>query len=237
MSHDFLAELFGTMILILLGDGVVAAVVLNQTKAQNSGWIVITTGWAFAVMCGVFTCLALGGRGHLNPAVTLAALATNAIDNSTALKCIAGEFAGAFLGAILVWVHYLPHWPGTPDKAAKLAVFCNAPAIRNTPANLICEIIGTFVLVFVGSAISKANAVAGFGPYLAGTVVWSIGLSLGATTGYAINPARDLAPRMAHALLPIDGKGDSDWNYSWIPVIGPIIGGIGGAVLFQQLVG
>ena len=230
-------EIVGTALLILLGDGVVAAVLLNKSKAQNSGWIVITTGWAMAVMCGVFTSAAFGGPGHLNPAVTIGAMAAGLTASNVGWMCVAGQFAGAFLGAVIVWLHYLPHWRETTDAGIKLAAFCTGPAIRHAPANVISEIIGTFVLVFVAGAIAHFNpaVVSGLGPYLVGALVWGIGLSLGGTTGYAINPARDLGPRIAHAILPIPGKGGSDWNYAWIPVVGPIIGGVIAALLFERL--
>lgn len=238
MPASFMGELLGTMILILLGDGVVAGVLLNKSKAQNAGWIVITAGWAFAVMCGVFVAAALGSPGaDLNPAVTIAVLMRGGYSATTAIFHIIAQLIGAFIGAILVWLMYMPHWAETADKGLKLAVFSTGPAIRNPIANLISEIIGTFVLVYViFSIFSKAGAtagapVAGVGPYLVGALVWGVGLSLGGPTGYAINPARDLGPRIAHFLLPIAGKGDSDWSYSWIPVVGPIIGGIIAALL------
>lgn len=255
----FLGELLGTMTLILLGDGVVAAVLLNKSKAQNAGWIVITAGWAFAVMCGAFVAAATGSSGaELNPAVTIAALVkSQATDGSftvsAALMHIVAQFIGAFIGATLVWLHYLPHWGETPDAATKLGVFSTGPAIRNTTTNLISEIIGTFVLLFVifsifgrlspgqiGTSVSTLNGFPSFGGlgfFLVASLVWGIGLSLGGPTGYAINPARDLGPRIAHALLPIEGKGDSDWGYSWIPVVGPIIGGILAAVLAIGITG
>jgi glycerol uptake facilitator protein len=238
MPASFIGELLGTMILILLGDGVVAGVLLNKSKAQNAGWIVITAGWAFAVMCGVFVAAAAGSPGaDLNPAVTVAVLMRGGYDATTAIFHIIAQLIGAFIGAVLVWLMYLPHWAETADQGLKLAVFSTGPAIRNTVANLISEIIGTFVLVYViFSIFSAAGATAGtpaagVGPYLVAALVWGIGLSLGGPTGYAINPARDLGPRIAHFLLPIAGKGDSDWSYSWIPVVGPIIGGIIAAVL------
>jgi glycerol uptake facilitator protein len=236
--NQLVGEIMGTMILILLGDGVVAGVLLNKSKAQNSGWIVITAGWAFAVMCGVFVAGATGSpQADLNPAVTIAKIVAGGTTVSDGVFRIVGEFIGAFIGAVLVWLMYLPHWAETEDKGLKLAVFSTGPAIRNTTSNLISEIIGTFVLVFVIFAIfSKVGMAlgapaAGVGPYLVAILVWAIGLSLGGPTGYAINPARDLGPRIAHFLLPIAGKGDSDWSYSWIPVVGPIIGGVIGAVL------
>jgi len=242
LMNQLVGEVLGTMILILLGDGVVAGVLLNKSKAQNSGWIVITAGWAFAVMCGVFVAGATGSpQADLNPAVTIAKIVAGGTTVSDGVLRIVGEFIGAFIGAVLVWLMYLPHWAETEDKGLKLAVFSTGPAIRNTTSNLISEIIGTFVLVFVIFAIfSKVGMAlgapaAGVGPYLVAILVWGIGLSLGGPTGYAINPARDLGPRIAHFLLPIAGKGDSDWGYSWIPVVGPIIGGVIGAVLATLL--
>jgi glycerol uptake facilitator protein len=229
MTSPFLGEFLGTMILILLGDGVVAGVLLKRSKAEGSGWIVITAGWAFAVMAGVFTAVACGSSdAHLNPAVTLG-FAVRAGSFGKCLPYVAAQLLGAMAGATLVWVHYLPHWKETPDAGLKLACFCTAPAIRNAAANLVSEIIGTAVLVFVvGSIFSKAIAAGGpgaLGPYLVASLVWGIGLSLGGTTGYAINPVRDFGPRLAHAILPIAGKGGSDWSYAGIPVVGPLLGG------------
>ncbi|HWW17709.1 MAG TPA: MIP/aquaporin family protein [Candidatus Saccharimonadales bacterium] len=229
MTSPFLGEFLGTMMLILLGNGVVAGVLLKRSKAEGAGWMVITTGWAFAVMAGVFTAIACGSSdAHLNPAVTLGF----AVRTGSFTKClpyITAQLLGGMAGAALVWLHYLPHWKETPDASTKLACFCTAPAIRKVAANLISEIIGTAVLVFVvGAIFSKAIAATGpgsLGPYLVGSLVWGIGLSLGGTTGYAINPARDLGPRMAHALLPVAAKGGSDWGYAPIPVVGPLIGG------------
>jgi len=223
-------EFMGTLVLILLGDGVVAGVLLKRSKAEGAGWMVITTGWALAVMAGVFTAIACGSSdAHLNPAVTMG-FAVSSGQFAKVAPYIVAQMAGAFAGATLVWLHFLPHWKETPDQGLKLAVFCTAPAIRRFGANLISEIIGTFVLVFVvGAIFSKAVAAsgpaAGLGPYLVGALVWGIGLSLGGTTGYAINPARDLGPRLAHAALPIAGKGPSDWGYAIVPVLGPLIGG------------
>jgi glycerol uptake facilitator protein len=230
MTSPFLGEFLGTMILILLGDGVVAGVLLKRSKAEGGGWMVITAGWAFAVMAGVFTAVACGSSdAHLNPAVTLG-FAVRAGSFGKCLPYIAAQLLGAMAGAALVWVHYLPHWKETPDAGLKLACFCTGPAIRNAAANLISEITGTAVLVFVvGAIFSKAIAAGGpgaLGPYLVGSLVWGIGLSLGGTTGYAINPARDLGPRLAHAILPIAGKGGSDWSYAGIPVVGPLLGGV-----------
>jgi glycerol uptake facilitator protein len=237
-----LGELFGTMILVLLGNGVVANVLLNQSKGQNAGWIVITTGWAFAVMSGVFTAAALGSPGaDLNPAVTLAVMIRGGYDVVTGIMHMVAQIIGAIIGATLVWVTYLPHWGITKDPGLKLACFSTGPAVRNPTSNVITEAIGTFVLVFVIFAIFSANGAAagspaaGVGPYLVAALVWGIGLSLGGPTGYAINPARDLGPRIAHAILPIAGKGDSDWSYSWVPVVGPLLGGAIAAVLAMAL--
>lgn len=230
MSSPYVGEFMGTMVLVLLGNGVVAGVLLKQSKAEGAGWIVITAGWGFAVMCGVFTALAWGSPdGHLNPAVTLG-VAVNSGDFSKLAPYAGAQLLGAIAGAILVWVFYHPHWEVTPEADLKRACFCTAPAIRKPAANLVCEIIGTFVLLLVASAIgSKAVAATGtapgLGPFLVGSLVWAIGLSLGGTTGYAINPVRDLGPRIAHAILPIAGKGDSDWGYAFVPVVGPLIGG------------
>lgn len=232
MSPLFLGEFLGTAVLILLGGGVVAAVVLEGSKAKNAGWIVVTAGWAFAVTCGIFTAKALGAPGALNPVGPLADIVQGKGVLEDKLIMIAAEFFGAYVGAVLVWLHYLPHWRVTSDKAAKLGVFCTAPAIRDPFSNLLGEILGTFVLVFVASSIGKASF-GDFEPPFVGAVVWAVGLSLGATTGYAINPARDLAPRLAHALLPIAGKGGSDWGYAWIPVVGPCIGGVLASLLFK----
>lgn len=218
----------GTMIMILLGNGVVANVVLQQTKGEKSGWIVITTGWCFAVMAGVFTALAIGSDGHLNPAVTVGvALSTG--DWSRASAYIPAQFLGAMAGAVLVWLGYFSHWQKTPNPLDKLACFSTIPAIRAPLANLATEIIGTFVLVLVAAAISSKYGTGvglspGLGPFLIGFLVWGIGLSLGGPTGYAINPARDLGPRVMHAVLPIAGKGSSDFGYGYVPLIGPLVG-------------
>jgi len=239
MTSPFLGEFLGTMVLVLLGNGVVAGVVLQRSKAEASGWMVITAGWAFAVMAGVFTAIACGSSdAHLNPAVTLG-FAVRAGDFGKVAPYIGAQMLGAVVGAGLVWLHYLPHWKETPDAPAKLACFCTAPAIRSLIPNLISEIIGTFVLVFVvGAIFSKNVAAAGpgsLGPYLVGSLVWGIGLSLGGTTGYAINPARDLGPRVAHAILPIAEKGGSDWGYAPIPVVGPLVGGMLAGWLLRAL--
>ena len=224
-----IAETIGTMLLILLGDGVVANVLLGKTKGNNSGWIVITTAWAFAVFVGAYSAVAMGSGAHLNPAVTIGLLVAGKTPLAEVPYYLVGEFVGAFLGAVLVWLHYQPHWSATSDPGLKLAVFATGPAIRNTVMNLISEIIGTFVLMFAILAIPAVWALPG--PYTVGLAVLVIGLALGGTTGYAINPARDLSPRIAHAILPIPGKGSSDWGYSWIPVVGPIIGAVIAALL------
>ena len=240
MTTPFLGEFLGTLILILLGDGVVACVLLKRSKGEASGWIVITAGWALAVMAGVFAAIACGSKdAFLNPAVTLG-FAISSGDYSKLAPLATAQFLGAFVGATLVWLHYLPHWKETPDASLKLGVFCTGPAIRNIAANLISEVIGTFVLVFIAGAIfakavAKDGPAAGLGPYLVGCLVWAIGLSLGGTTGYAINPARDLGPRIAHALLPIAGKGNSDWGYAAIPVVGPLVGATFAGLLLHVL--
>ena len=235
----FLAELLGTMLLIILGDGVVANVVLNKTKGQNSGWIVITAGWAFGVTVAVYAVGTFSGA-HLNPAVTLGLAAIGKLAWGLVPLYIAAQLLGALLGATIVWLAYWPHWAVTESQASKLAVFCTAPAIRNPIANLLTEVIGTFILVLGVLAILTPKNLnpaygwnVGFGPALVGVIVWAIGLSLGGPTGYAINPARDLGPRIAHAILPIPGKGSSDWGYAWIPILGPIIGGLIAAFLYK----
>ena len=229
MHNAVFGEFLGTMVLILLGNGVVAGVLLKRSKAEGAGWMVITTGWGLAVMAGVFTSVACGGEGHLSPAVTLGAAVTSG-DFSKVVPYMAAQMAGAIVGACLVWLHYLPHWKVTPEPDLKRACFCTAPAIWSPMANLLCEIIGTFVLVLVADAIfsktvAASGPAAGLGPYLVGSLVWGIGLSLGGTTGYAINPARDLGPRIAHAILPIPNKEGSDWGYAAVPIVGPLLGG------------
>jgi glycerol uptake facilitator protein len=229
MHGPVFGEFLGTLVLILLGDGVVAGVLLNKSKGQNSGWIVITAAWGFAVVCGIFTSLAVGGVAHLNCAVTFALALAGATPWAQVPGLVAAQFAGAFVGAALVWLTYLPHWSETSDQGLKLAVFCTGPAIRNIPANFMTEVIGTAFLCIIGFAlgskgVSPTGLPAGYGPFMWGIVVWSIGMSLGGPTGYAINPNRDLGPRIAHAVLPIAGKGGSDWGYALVPVIGPLIG-------------
>ena len=229
------------MLLVLFGDGVVANVLLTRSKGQNSGWIVITAGWAFAVTIAVYAVNAASGA-HLNPAVTIAMATIGKFTWARVPGYIAAQMLGGVLGAALVWLAYLPHWRLTEDRGAKLGVFCTAPAVRLPLANLLTEILGTAALVFALLAVLTPKNLlpnsgfdTGFGPVLVGLIVWAIGLSLGGSTGYAINPARDLAPRLAHFLLPIAGKGDSDWGYAWIPVAGPIIGGTVGALLYTAL--
>jgi len=230
----FGAEVIGTALLILLGNGVVAGVLLNLSKAQNSGWIVITFGWGLGVMTAVFAIGQFSGA-HLNPAVTFGFAIADVIDWGDVPEYFAGEFVGAFIGATLVWLAYLDHWRETEDPGLKLACYSTAPAIRNYVANLITEIIGTFVLVFgiLAWVANKATVDTGLVGLLVGLLVLAIGLSLGGPTGYAINPARDLGPRIMHAILPIAGKGPSDWGYAWVPVLGPLIGGALGALAYN----
>ncbi len=245
MFQAYLAEFIGTALLILLGDGVVAGVLLKRSKAENGGWIVITVAWAVAVAIAVYAVGRVSGA-HINPAVTIALASIGAFPLAQVPGYIIAQMLGAFVGATLVFVHYLPHWKETEDPNLKLGVFSTGPAIRDTASNFISEFIGTAVLLFGILAIgANAGALAAgdvdlsvaygtaLAPLLVGLLVLVIGLSLGGTTGYAINPARDLGPRIAHAILPIAGKGGSDWGYSWIPVVGPIAGGIVGALLFQ----
>ena len=236
----FVAEIVGTMLLIVLGDGVVANAVLQRTKGHASGWIVITTGWALAVALAVYSVGTISG-GHLNPAVTIALAVIGQFKGSVPLYILA-QMIGAFLGAILVWLAYLPHWAVTANPADKLGVFCTIPAVRRPVLNVITEIIGTFVLVLGVLAIPSVKNLkpelgfsTGLGPLLVGALVWGIGLSLGGPTGYAINPARDLAPRLAHMILPIPGKGSSDFAYAWVPIVGPIVGGLLGAICYKLL--
>lgn len=246
--HSYLAEAVGTMILVLLGTGVVANVLLARAKGQGSGWIAITVGWGVAVAIAVYAVGRISG-GHLNPAVTVALATIGAFPWAQVPGYLAAQLAGAFVGAVLVWVTYYPHWAATDDQATKLAVFSTGPAIEHPVSNFITEAIGTAVLVFGVLAIG-ANSVGwtqagdvdlsqvfsrALQPLLVGILVLGIGLSLGGPTGYAINPARDLGPRLAHALLPISGKGASEWRYAWIPVVAPIVGGIAGAALFTAI--
>lgn len=253
--QPYIGEFIGTMILVILGDGVVAGVLLKNSKAENSGWIVITFGWGMGVAMAVYSVGQFSGA-HINPAVTIGLAATGQFAGPFSSWAVVpgyliAQFLGAFVGGVIVWLAYLPHWEPTEDAGLKLGVFCTAPAYRNTMANLVTEVIGTFVLVFgVLGIVSNAAAIGtsggvdlslvfatGIAPLLVGLLVLGIGLSLGGPTGYAINPARDLGPRIAHAILPIAGKGSNDWEYSWIPVVGPIVGGILGATVFKVLFG
>lgn len=243
----YLAEFVGTALLIVFGNGVVANIVLAKTKGNNGGWICITAGWAFAVAIAVFAVGRVSGA-HLNPAVTLALASIGSFGWGLVPGYLAAQMAGAFAGAVLVYLAYLAHWEPTTDQGAKLACFATGPAIRKTGPAIITEFIGTGTLVFCVLAFGKVVAGAPtdqaawaatvsmwFGPALVGLLVFGLGLSLGGPTGYAINPARDLGPRIAHALLPIPGKGSSDWEYAWVPVLAPILGGVAGAQLFKLL--
>jgi glycerol uptake facilitator protein len=235
----FIAEIIGTMLLVILGDGVVANVLLNQSKGQNGGWIVITAGWGMAVTVAVYSVGWVSG-GHLNPAVTIGLATIGQFPWAKVPGYVAAQMIGGFLGGVVVWLAYLPHWEITADKAAVRGVFCTAPAVRRPGCNVITEVIGTFVLVVGVLAIPSVNNLVprsgfdkGMGPLLVGVLVFSIGLSLGGPTGYAINPARDFGPRLAHRILPIAGKLDSDWGYAWVPIVGPVIGGVVGAVFYR----
>jgi glycerol uptake facilitator protein len=239
MNQELFGEFMGTLVLVLLGNGTVANVVLGKTKGENSGWIVITTGFAFAVMAGVFTAIACGSPGaHINPAVTMGfAIATG--DFSKFVPYFLAQLAGGFAGGVLVWLYFLPHWAETPDPGKKLACFSTGPAIRNTGSNVLSELIGTALLVFLIACMVSTRVSSGLAPgllpFLVGGTVWGIGLGLGGTTGFAINPARDLGPRLAHAVLPIPGKGDSDWGYAGIPVVGGLLGGLVAGLLMQMV--
>jgi glycerol uptake facilitator protein len=237
----FLAELLGTMLLIILGDGVVANVVLSGTKGQNSGWIVITAGWAFGVTVAVYAVGTFSGA-HINPAVTIALASMGKFAWAKVPLYIGAQMLGAFLGATVVWLAYLPHWSATESQAAKLAVFCTGPAIRSPGSNLLTEVIGTIVLVLgVLTVLTPKNLNpaygwdVGFAPCLVGVIVWAIGVSLGGPTGYAINPALDLGPRIAHAVLPIAGKGSSDWSYAWIPIVAPTVGAVAAGLFYHAV--
>lgn len=226
----YLSEFLGTMLIILLGEGVVAGVVLKGTKSENAGWLTICIAWGLAVTMGIYASGVSGA--HLNPAITLALAVTGQFEWVHVIGYCAAQFAGAFTGAVLVWFYYQPFWKNTPDAATKLAVFSTAPAIRNTFSNFMSEAIATALLVFAILFIGVNEFTQGLKPLVVGLLIVSIGLSLGGTTGFAMNPARDLGPRIAHAILPIHGKGTSDWGYAWIPVAGPIVGGIAGALLY-----
>lgn len=247
MNDIFLAELVGTAILILLGNGVVANVVLKQTGGSSGGWICITAGWGLAVALAIYSVGRISGA-HINPAVTVALLALGEITGDKATNYLLGQFAGALLGAVLVWLAYKKHFDATDDADAIRSCFCTSPAIASTPWNVATEFIGTAMLLFGVLAVgANAGAMtddpldlsrafsAGLNPLLVGLLVLAIGLSLGGPTGYAINPVRDLAPRLVHAVLPISGKRDSGWAYAWVPVVGPIAGGLAGAFLWRSL--
>lgn len=226
-----LGEFLGTAMLVLLGDGVVAGVLLAKSKAENAGWVAITVAWGLAVFAGVIIASAVGDKdGHLNPAFTVASVIMTG-HSERLWTYIPAQLLGGLVGAVLVWLFYYPHWGATDDQGKKLGVFCTAPAIRHDASNFFCEVVGTFVLVLVATAFGSRRIMPGesaptLGPSLVGALVWAIGLSLGGTTGYAINPARDLAPRFAHFILPIAGKGNSDWSYAWVPVFGPVLGAV-----------
>jgi glycerol uptake facilitator len=240
MDKRLIGEFMGTLVLVLLGNSVVASVLLKKSKGENSGWMVICTGYGLAVMAGVFTAIACGsGDAHINPGVTLG-FAVASGDFTKLVPYAIAQILGALVGAILVWVHFFPHWAHTPEPGLKLACFSTGPAIRATAANLISETLGTLLLVFIiASIVSKTTApgglAPGLAPFLVGATVWAIGLGVGGTTGFAINPARDLGPRIAHQILPIPGKGDSDWGYAWIPVVGGLLGGALAGLLIRAL--
>lgn len=238
---NLFGEFFGTMVLIIFGGGVVANCLLKDSKGNGGGWIVITTGWAMAVLMGVFSAISTGApQADLNPAVTFAKFLMGGVYAfDQAIMTMVAETAGAFVGAIVVWLAYLPHWEPTQDAGLKLAVFSTGPAIRNSAANVLCEAIATAMLLLGILVIFNKNVGAlapGFGPYLVAMLIWALGLCLGGPTGYALNPARDLGPRIAHAILPIPGKGSSDWGYAWVPVVGPMIGA-GAAVAIAKAAG
>lgn len=241
MEHVFIGELLGTMILIVFGCGVVANVLLTKSKGHAGGWITIATGWFVGVTMGIFVAQSTGSmNGDINPAVSFAKFLLGVYSLHQMLIMMAGQLIGAFIGAILVWLSYLPHWRVTQSQDDKLMVFSTVPAIRARGSNLICEIIATALLVIgVGAVFGPATSghpVVGMGPYLVGILVWGIGVSLGGPTGYAINPARDLGPRLAHAVLPIAGKGKSDWQYAWVPILGPMIGASIGALVWHLFI-
>jgi glycerol uptake facilitator protein len=221
-----IGEFIGTMVLVLLGNGIVANLVLKKTKGEGSGWIVIVLGWTFGVMMGVFAAIGTGSAGaHINPAVTIALAVAGKVDWSTVLPFFIAQTLGGMTGAILVYLHFLPHWAETPDKGGKLACFSTGPSVRNLGWATLCETIGTFVLVVGIACIVSTKPANGLAPFLIGGLVGTIGAGLGGTTGFAINPARDLGPRIAHAILPIPGKGDSDWGYAPVPFVGGLAGG------------
>ncbi len=231
---EFLGEFIGTMLLIVFGGGVVAGVILKGTKAENSGWIVITSGWGLGVAVAIYAVGSISGA-HINPAVTISLACVGEFPWEKVPLYVSGQLLGGFFGGVIVWLHYLPHWKETKDPGTQLAVFSTGPAIRKTWANLLSEIVGTFILIFGILTIGANTFSEGLKPLAVAGLIVAIGLSLGGTTGYAINPARDLGPRIAHFVLPIIGKGKSDWGYAWIPVVGPILGGLLGALLYKAL--
>ncbi|HEY8938451.1 MAG TPA: MIP/aquaporin family protein [Cyclobacteriaceae bacterium] len=230
----YTAEFIGTLLLILLGDGVVAGVLLKDSKAENAGWLVVVSAWGLAVVMAIYAIGKISGA-HLNPAVTIGLAVAGKFSWSQVPGYCLAQLAGAFAGAVLVWIHYYPHWSKTDNAAAKLAIFCTAPAIRLTWANFLSELIATTVLVLGLFCIGANSFADGLNPLVVGALIIVIGLCFGGTTGFAINPARDLGPRLAHFILPIPGKRDSDWSYAWIPVIAPIAGGILGALIYTNL--
>lgn len=230
---ELYGEAIGTFILVLLGNGVVAGNILNKTKGENTGWVMIAVGWGLAVTIAVYAS-GIMSPAHLNPAVTFAMAAIGELPWSSVPGYIIAQMIGAMVASIFVWLHYFPHWEATEDAGTILATFSTGPAIRHTWSNFLGEVIGTAVLVVGVMALGPNEMANGFNPMVVGFIVASIGFSLGGTTGYAINPARDLGPRIMHAILPIANKGDSDWGYSWIPVIGPIVGGVLGALLYNM---
>lgn len=230
--EKYIAEVLGTMILILLGDGVVANVVLKKTKGAGGGWIVITTGWALAVAIPVYIFGGISGA-HFNPAVTVALAVVGKFPWAEVPGYIIAQLIGGFIGAFLVYVFYYNHYQVTDDKGAILGTFCTGPAINNKFFNFVSEFIGTFILLFGILGITTQEMATGVQPFAVGLLIWVIGLSLGGTTGYAINPARDFAPRLAHYIFPVPNKGDSEWQYAWIPVVAPILGGVFGALVFH----
>lgn len=231
---EFLAELIGTMILIIFGGGVVGGVVLKDSKAEGTGWVLITLAWGLGVTMAIYAVGSFTGA-HINPAVTLGLAVIGDFPWSKVPMYMLAQIIGAFIGATIVFLNYLPHWRGTEDKGAKLAVFSTDPAVRSPFSNLVSEIIGTFVLLMGILFIGANEFTEGLNPLIVGALIVGIGMSLGGATGYAINPARDLGPRIAHALLPIPGKGSSDWSYAWVPIVGPLLGGAYGAVFYRAI--
>lgn len=230
----YLGEFLGTFLLVLLGDGVVAGILLKQSKAENAGWLAISIGWGLSVSMAIYAVGGISGA-HINPAITIGLATAGDFPWSQVPGYCLAQLAGGFTGAILVWVHYLPHWSRTDDAALKLAVFCTAPAVRSPGSNVVSEVIATAVLVLGVLFIGANKFTDGLNPLVVGGLITIIGIALGGTTGFAINPARDLGPRVAHAVLPIHGKGSSDWSYAWVPVVGPVIGAVVGAALYLML--